>query len=114
MRIRWDYNLGEYQVLGAWSGLGENGFAARDLVDIVPGDIITPIYEVERYNNTIHTEYGYNYKVQTGFKVEDLPLRTGEYWYCFEVVNVFGNSSYTDFVIFEVDDYGDIYYSYPE
>lgn len=114
MRIRWDYNLGEYQVLGAWSGLGENGFAARDLVDIVPGDIITPIYEVERYNNTIHTEYGYNYKVQTGFKVEDLPLRTGEYWYCFEVVNVFGNSSYTDFVIFEVDEYGDIYYSYPE
>jgi hypothetical protein len=42
--IAWfDGNTGQYEIIGAWPGL-ENGIAAREILPIKQGDVITPLF----------------------------------------------------------------------
>lgn len=120
LRIKWvwddpyddDNEYGEYQVVGAWDGIdAETGMAAKDTIPIVAGDVITPVYV--SYNSvTAETTslYGVEYTVTEVFYIESNLLSAGDYYYCFELADIFGKSLYTDYTTFTIDETGDIYY----
>ncbi len=120
LRIKWvwddpsdsENNYGEYQVVGAWDGIDfDTGMAAKDTIPIVAGDVITPIYV--SYNSVTEdtkTSYGFEYTVTEDFHIKANKLSAGDYFYCFELADIFGNSLYTDFTVFTIDEAGEIYY----
>ena len=52
-------------------------------------------------------EYTYNGDAT----VYDKMLSAGDYYYCFRITDIFGVSYYTDFVMFSIDENGDIYFA---
>lgn len=102
---------GEYVVIDAWDGLDETGASGRGHVRLRVGDEIVPIYygygaddeDVEEYQGEACT-------VTEDFALEELQLREGAYDYCFEIIDIWGNSVTTDSAIFYVDAYGEIEY----
>ena len=120
LRIKWvwddpndpENNYGQYVVMGAWDGIdSETGMAAKDVVPIVNGDKIQPIYYCYNYDTGYEESwYGNEYVVDENFIIEGNILDAGDYYYCFEVLDIFGQSIFTDFAVFTIDEKGDIYY----
>jgi hypothetical protein len=120
LRIKWVWEdpydesntYGNYVVIGTWDGINsETGMAAKDVVPLVPGDIITPIYvNYHTENDETETLYGEDYTVTEDFFIEANLLAPGEYYYSFEILDIFGESTYTDFTVYSIDENGDIYF----
>lgn len=114
LRIMYDYSNNTISILGAWNGINENGQADRDIYELQVGDIITPIYDYY-YDNDSYIEYydyyggdDYIYTGSDDIILEYLPQ--GNYYYCFEVNDIFGGYTLTDYVLFNVDETGQVYY----
>lgn len=120
LRIKWvwddpydsENNYGSYQVVGAWDGIDtDTGMAAKDTIPIVAGDVITPMYVSYNSATDVTTNvYGEEYTVTEEFYIDAKKLDAGDYYYCFELVDIFGTSLYTDYTTFTIDEAGEIYY----
>lgn len=112
LRFIYDWNAEEFEVIGAWDGIDENGMAAKDIVKLKDGDVIQPIY---RYYGEDYEDYflGGEYVVngEVGFEYMELP--EGDYYYSMTINDIYGNWTFTPDVTFTVDEYGDIYF-YPD
>lgn len=75
-----DTNTGEYSILGAWPGI-ENGAAAKEILPIAEGDVITPLFA--SYNlSTDDEQYvsGTDFTVgASGVQLSMAPLPSGSY-----------------------------------
>ena len=100
------------EIIGASDGIDQYGSAARELYRLQVGDRICPCYPAyDAYTfEYVMDFYGDNY-IYTGnpYIGEDL-LYEGDYYYAFEIYDLYGNALYTDFVLFGVDEDGTVYY----
>ena len=99
-----DYSL---VVEGAWDGIDENGYAAREITEIVAGDEICPIYTLED-----ESEFEGDPYIWTGG--EDMTytlLPSGDYYYAFMIDDVYGDFYVSDPVLFTIDEEGGMTYT---
>ena len=113
LRMQQDINTGKVKVEGAWNGVNANGALDRSVTPIKKGDVIVPLYKATSADGSnIASDYeGEPYKVTARtLNVSYKPLFAGTYLYRFRLTDVFGDSSYTDAVTFEIDPDGSIYF----
>lgn len=118
LKIRQTYRWnGEYyatistDILGAWEGIDESGSAAREVYQLQFGDRIEPCYYAyDPFTFEYVTDYYGDEYVYTGSgKIGIDYLYDGDYYYAFEINDYFGNTLYTDFVMFGIED-GELFY----
>lgn len=109
LRIKKQYHDDGYDnfILGTWDGIDENGQADKTVRKLRQGDVITPVYYTYDENGEyVDDMTGDEYVYDGDTKVYDNFLPSADYLYSFCIEDIFGNSSYTDFVTFNVDDSG--------
>jgi len=116
LRIKYDYNDDSISILGTCNGIDEFGQASRDTYQLQVGDIISPIYDYYYEDDEGYINYSDYYAaddyVYTGTENDILLdyLPAGDYYYAFEIYDIFGGCTVTDYVTFSVDEDGEIYY----
>jgi hypothetical protein len=99
-----DYSI---VIEGAWDGIDENGAAAREIRQINPGDVITPIY----YLDDGTSFEGDPYTWQEGDNIIYTLLPAGDYLYGFGLEDVYGDYYVSDFTLFTINEDGSISYT---
>ncbi|WP_050741529.1 clostripain-related cysteine peptidase [Acetobacterium bakii] len=115
LRIRLDYvSEEEYtiKIIGAWDGIDEEtGQSAKEITKLKKGDIITPMYYSYNLSNDEEGMYiGDEYVFDNDPVLYEELLAEGDYYYSFQIDDIFGSSLYTDFEIFSLDADGGIYF----
>ena len=114
LRIKqtYDYDGMTTEILGAWDGISESGSAARDLYQLQVGDRICPCYPAyDAYTGEYMLDfYGEDYIYDGNSEIGEDLLYEGDYYYAFEIYDLYGNAVYTDFVLFGLDEDGSLYY----
>ncbi|NLD03751.1 MAG: hypothetical protein GX674_10620, partial [Clostridiales bacterium] len=112
LRVLYDWDKEAFRVIGGWDGLDENGASGKEIIKIMPGDIIVPLYEAydEESGEYLGMEEGEAYAAQDGFTIEYMQLPAAGYYYSFTLTDLFGLETYTDFALFEVDEEGEIWF----
>ncbi len=114
LRIKQSYFSDEMttEILGAWDGINENGSSSRDLYQLQSGDRICPVYPAYDVDTGeyITDYYGDEYICSGDMSIEEELLYEGDYYYAFEIYDIYDNALYTDFVMFGVEDDGTLYY----
>ena len=108
-----DLDTGKAVVEGAWDGIDENGASSRQVTPVVPGDKIVPTYVSISLDEDDDNEYeweGAEYVVSGSFELVYAPLDTSDFLYAFCIDDIYYDFYLTDFVEFNVDENGDIYY----
>jgi len=113
LRIEYDWNAQKWNVIGAWDGIDpETGMAARDIIKIEKGDVITPVYYYV-YGDSTDYFCGYDYVVGDKVALEYISLPEGDYIYSIALYDIYGNWYFTPEVTFTIDDKGELYF-YPD
>lgn len=115
LRIRMDYVDEEnysMEIIGAWDGIDDvTGQAAREIVKLKKGDIITPrYYTFLQSTEELDEYYGEEYTFDSDPRIIEDSLFVGDYYYSFRIDDIFGNSLYTDCAVFTIDENGKIYF----
>lgn len=98
----------DYSVVveGTWDGIGEGGCSAREIRPLQAGDKIEPIYYLDDDSDMV----GDSYKWKKGDELDYAYLPEGNYYYGFEIDDVYGDYYITDCEIFTIDRNGNIYF----
>ena len=116
LRIKQTYYSDEMttEILGTWNGIGENGSASREVYQLQSGDRICPYYpayDVDTWKY-VTDYYGDDY-IYTGTpEIEYDMLYESDYYYAFQIYDLYGNMFNTDFVLFGVEEDGSLVYYY--
>lgn len=90
LRFSWSAGTGQFQIIGAWSGLDASGASDRDATPLLSGDTITPI-SVKDSDEEDLGRLPRDIKLtadQFGIKMQHLPK--GKYTVAFVVTDLFG------------------------
>ena len=100
------------EILGIWDGINENGSASRELYQLQIGDRICPCYPAydSLTGEYVDDFYGDDYVYTGNAGIGEELLYEGDYYYAFEIYDLYDNTVYTDFVLFGVDEDGELYY----
>lgn len=79
----------------------------RNLMQVKPGDLIEFVYEYDIYD-PISGYYDYDGWYYLGeiivgdsLEIDWVPMAAGEYVYCFEIVDIYGDLTYTDWLTYD-------------
>ena len=113
MHVMMEYYDGGYEtyILGTSSGVSSNGMSSGRIKPLKRGDVIVPAYYV--YDDTgdyVGMIYGDEYKFTGDNTIYDGFLPESDYYYAFEIDDIYGNQYYTDYALFGIDDEGDVYF----
>lgn len=112
LRIVYDWNASEYEIIGTWAGIdSETGAAARETVPLVDGDKVEPLWLAVSDDSSGYISGG-EYTVNGKPTVEYAPLSDGDFSYSMALYDVYGNCYYTPAVGFTVE--GDTVYFDPD
>ena len=111
LRIRQTFD-GAVTVEGAWSGIGDGGAAARNIIKIGTGDTIIPLYYSYDWNDEEGVYVGDEFDVEGKLRVDYAPMYEGEYLYSFCIDDIYGDYYMTDPVTFYVDGEGEVMFGY--
>ena len=106
LRIR-QYQDYSTVIEGAWDGIGENGMASREVTKLKTGDKIEPIYTLA--DDTEYTAEAYEW--QEGDTATYATLPDGNYLYCFDITDAYGDKFSSDMVTFNINENGEITFS---
>ena len=104
---------GNISVKGYWDGVSYFGSSDRDVIPLVPGDVIKPLYDwwdpsIGDWGEGYYA--GSEYTVTDNFYVQDALMEPCPYMFAFCINDIFGDYYLTDYVVFEVDAAGNLYY----
>ncbi len=101
---------GKVVVEGAWDGIDENGAAAKNIIKLKKGDIVTPCYtsfSLEDENSEEKEWEGEGYELRkASLEINYDLLAAGDYMYSFRIDDVFHDYLLTDYVTLRVDKNG--------
>lgn len=100
------------EIAGVWAGVSDNGSVDREVTKLKNGDRIAPCYYAYDAQTGEFYDYFYgdDYTYTGSDEITESVLYEGDYYYGFEIYDVFENALYTDFVLFGVEANGDIYF----
>ncbi len=109
LRMRQYYEDGRVEIEGAWDGINEAGAASRDIIKIESGDKITPVYYAYDLDTFDELAYeGAEYEVRGTLEINYEYLAVGEYYYAFNIDDIYGDYYISDVAIFNIDEDGNI------
>lgn len=106
--LRFIYNAEDHTatLVDAWNGTDGYGNASRS-TELKKGDKIVPIYHpYTKYRSSKKNYTGKEYKLTGEKQLKYQKLNAGEYWYSFDIYDIYGNYKETDPVMFHVKDSG--------
>lgn len=107
LRISYDYNSGEYAIIGALKGLYDNGMSNRNLITPAPGDVITTLHYAMTVSGADEEPQLLpidTITVSDATAFEDVDMGDGTFLMMFEMVDAGGNSMLSDAVWITVED----------
>ena len=109
LRMRQYYEDGRVEIEGAWDGINEAGAASRDIIKIESGDKIIPVYYAYTLDTFDEAAYeGAEYEVRGTLEINYEYLAVGEYYYAFNIDDIYGDYYISDVAIFNIDEDGNI------
>lgn len=110
LRILYVWAEEAFRVIGGWDGISESGASAKEIVQVKAGDAIIPLYEAydAETDEYLGIDEGSEYIAEEGFTIEYMQLPPADYYYSFTLTDLYGLKTYTDFVVFTVDEAGEI------
>ena len=111
LRFKQYHEDGRVEIEGAWDGIDENGAAAKNIVKLKDGDVITPLYYA--YGMEDDGEYMYEgeeFTVSGTLEITYDIMLSGDYLYAFCIDDIYGDYLITDPVMFNVDEYGEVFF----
>ena len=109
LRMRQYYEDGRVEIEGAWDGINEAGAASRDIIKIESGDKITPVYYAYNLDTFDEAAYeGAEYEVRGTLEINYEYLAVGDYYYAFNIDDIYGDYYISDVAIFNIDEDGNI------
>ncbi|MBR2743058.1 MAG: Clostripain family protein [Clostridia bacterium] len=110
LRLRQTFD-GDITIEGAWAGIDENGMAAKDIVQLKEGDKIVPIY----YSYAVNSDdegyyYGGEYVFEGTPEIYYDVMESADYLFAFCIDDIYGDYYLSEFVMFNVEENGDVYY----
>ncbi len=110
LQVAYDFNIEQWDIIGASKGLDDSGMASKELRLLEEGDVITTIWQLASYSGDddfeMYTVDEIIVTADTSFG--EAPLFDGEYSMVFEMWDAMGNYAYSDAVTFECIN-GEIY-----
>ncbi|MCL1792578.1 MAG: clostripain-related cysteine peptidase [Oscillospiraceae bacterium] len=106
LRVCYDYNAEEWEILGARRGLEENGMSDRNLIMPKPGDIITTLLyasSLSKDDEIVQVEIDV-FAVTEDMAFGETDLGDGMFILLFEMVDARNNSMYSEAVPITVED----------
>lgn len=103
----WVGGSGDIHIEGTWDGIDENGMAAREIKKLGDGDVIVPVYYLEDDSEFEGDEYEW----EEGDELTYSYLPEGDYYYSFYVDDAYGDYYSSDYVVFSIDENGEIIFS---
>jgi len=106
LRVVYDHDRQDYTVLGARKGLTDDGMPDKNLVQLMPGDVISTIY----LSRSLTGDGGFDHKVGANITVTEetmfyeAPLPNGAYGLLFELLDVQNRSVWSEMITYELDD----------
>ncbi len=111
LRLRQDLNDWSVVIEGVWSGVDENGIASRDVHQLEVGDVIIPLYESINMDTEEEAQYhGGEYVFDGDIEIVYGWLDAADYAYAFCIDDIYGDYFMSDFVLFNVDENGDLWF----
>ena len=111
LRLRQDFDDWSVTVEGGWNGISDSGASGRTTWQIQNGDVIVPLYYAYFGYDMEDGEYiGWEYTVNGDLTIDYAMMEEGMYYFAFCIDDIYGDYYMTDFVTFEIDRWGDIYY----
>ncbi len=111
--LRLRQNLDDWSVTieGIWNGIDENGMAARDVRKLNAGDEIVPVYtSINADTEEESVYYGGAYTYEGDNEIVYGWLDAADYLYAFCIDDIYGDYYMSDFVTFNVDENGDLWF----
>ena len=111
--LRLRQNLEDWSVTieGVWNGIDENGMAARDVRKLNAGDEIVPVYtSINADTEEESVYYGGAYTYEGDNEIVYGWLDAADYLYAFCIDDIYGDYYMSDFVTFNVDENGDLWF----
>ncbi|MDD3110544.1 MAG: hypothetical protein PHH32_07835, partial [Eubacteriales bacterium] len=112
LRILYDWGEEAFRIIGAWEGITEIGASSKEITKLAPGDAIIPLYEAydAETGGCLGLDEGIIYFAEEGFGIEYMQLPAMDYYYSFTLTDLFGLQTNTDFVLFTVDEAGEVWF----
>lgn len=113
LRMRQYFDSKDVVVEGTWDGISASGAAAREVVKLVKGDVIEPVYDAYGVEDEEMSQYlGDPYTVRGTTDVDYQELQGSEYDYSFCIDDIYGDYLMTDYETFYIEDDGSISFAY--
>ena len=107
LQVKYSYDTQEYQILGAYRELEENGTSEQDLMPLKAGDTVTTIHfakPVSADYSELTVVEAETFQIGSHPKVEDAELGDGTYGYLFEFLAPTGESALSEMAVFNIED----------
>ena len=106
LRVVYDHELQDYTVLGARKGLTDNGMADKNLRQLVPGDVVTPIYLDRRLSASGNFDHriGADIILTEDTAFYEAPLPEGEYGLIFRMTDSANRSAWSEMAFYLLAD----------
>ena len=107
LQVKYSYDTQEYQILGAYRELEENGTSEQDLMPLKAGDTVTTIHfakPVSADYSELTVVEAETFQIGSHPKVEDEELGDGTYGYLFEFLAPTGESALSEMAVFNIED----------
>ena len=100
------------EILGTWNGISINGSASREVYQLQAGDRVCPVYPAYDIDTGAYETdyYGDDYVYTGDPEIEYDMLYESDYYYAFQIYDLYGNVLNTDFVLFGVEEDGSLVY----
>lgn len=109
LRMKQYFSDNHIEVEGTWEGISDEGSAAREIVKLKDGDVITPSYFAFSMDGDDEVEYaGQKFTVSGTLEINYDLMPEGEYYYSFCIDDIYGDYYITDHVTFNIDENGEI------
>ena len=111
LHIIYDWEDGKFYVPGTFAGIDpDTGMASRDSIPLEDGDVIEIVYYYLDENGEWDTTTSDPITIQGALSLAYETLPTGDYDYCMNLYDIYGNVWSTDFVHFGVNEDGSTYF----
>ncbi len=101
LRMLYHRDSGEYEVIGTWDGIdSETGMASREVKKLKDGDLVEFVFDAAKMGTGEDASFvGGGFTVNGPVVAEEATLFDGDYYYQYEITDIFGNTHQSDFAV---------------
>ncbi len=101
LRMLYHRDSGEYEVIGTWDGIdSETGMSSREVKKLQDGDLVEFVFDAAKMDTAEDASFvGGGFTVEGPVIAEEANLFDGDFYYQYEITDIFGNIYQSDFAV---------------